>query len=90
MASAVCSAVSGVARARISSTSASSRRSIFSSAVPSPRAGNGTPRRFSSQAPLTMAKRLRSAIASVICAAKIQNGRHAVRPLHRFLLSLVA
>ena len=62
IASAACSAVSGVARSRISSTSASSSRSIFSSAVPSPSAGNGTPRRWSSQAPLTMAKRLRSAI----------------------------
>ena len=66
IASAACSAVSGVARARISSTSASSSRSIFSSAVPSPSAGNGMPWRWSSQAPLTMAKRLRSAMASDI------------------------
>ena len=49
---------------RISSTSASSSRSIFCSAVPSPSAGNGTPRRFSSQAPLTIANRLRREIAS--------------------------
>ena len=42
MASATCSARSGVARARISSTSASSSRSIFSSALPSPsERGNG-------------------------------------------------
>src|SRR3954462_7075647 len=59
MASATCSAVSGVARRRSSSTSASSRRSIFCSAVPSPSEGNGTPRRCSSHAPLTIAKRLR-------------------------------
>ena len=71
IASAACSAVSGVARRRISSTSASSRRSIFSSAVPSPSAGNGTPRRCSSQAPLTMAKRLRRAIGSVIRGASL-------------------
>src|SRR3954452_12386450 len=74
IASAACSAVSGVARRRISSTSASSRRSIFSSAVPSPRGGNGTPRRCSSQAPLTMAKRLRRAIASDMRPRVCQTG----------------
>src|SRR3954454_12359014 len=75
MASATCSAVSGEARRRISSTSASSRRSIFSSAVPSPSAGNWTPRRCSSQAPLTIAKRLRSAIGSVMRGASVADAR---------------
>src|SRR3954453_19515972 len=75
MASAACSAVSGVARRCISSTSASPRRSIFSSAVPSPSAGNWTPRRCSSQAPLTIAKRLRSAIGSVMRGASVADAR---------------
>ena len=72
MASATCSARSGVARARISSTSASSSRSIFASALPSPsERGKGTPGRWSSQAPFAIAKRLRSAIGSVIGGASV-------------------
>ncbi len=39
--------------------------------MPSPSAGNGTPRRFSSQAPLTIANRLRREIASDIRCASV-------------------
>src|SRR4051812_11467200 len=85
IASAICSAVSGVARSRIPSTSASSSRSIFCSAVPSPSDGNGTPRRFSSQAPLTIANRFRREIGSDIrCASLAHCPPYRVREVSTF------
>ena len=83
IASATCSAVSGVARR--ASRRRARARAARSSPPRSPRRarGNGTPRRWSSQAPLTMANRLRRAIGSVI-------GASVADPGGSLLLSLVA